>query len=87
MTSADAVPKKPGGTAKGDHPDEPSVDTQLFGTVDPATNATRPVGEMRPPYNAPAPGTDATMTGFAVDYHNKPACRGRSTSTRSSSSR
>lgn len=49
----------------------PHVNTQLFGTVDPAGNATAQVGEMSAPFNAPADGSKPTMDGFLVDYwHN-----------------
>lgn len=48
----------------------PHVNTQLFGTVLPADNATRQIGEMDAPYNAPPPGTAPTMEGFVADYWN-----------------
>ncbi len=48
----------------------PHVNTQLFGTVDPARNATDQLDSMREPYNAPPKGTDATMSGFLQDYRN-----------------
>jgi phospholipase C len=49
----------------------PHVNTQLFGTVDPADNATAQVAQMRAPFNAPPPGATARMDGFLVDYwHN-----------------
>ncbi|SIT76014.1 alkaline phosphatase family protein [Microbacterium sp. RU33B] len=48
----------------------PHVNTQLFGTVDPATNATDQLDWMKAPYNAPATGTNATMSGFLQDYRN-----------------
>ena len=48
----------------------PHVNTQLFGTVDPAGNATSQVGDMGAPYNAPPAGTDPTMSGFVQDYWN-----------------
>jgi phospholipase C len=46
----------------------PHVNTQLFGTVDPATNAELFVESMQAPYNAPQAGTEATMEGFVKDY-------------------
>ncbi|HYI51423.1 MAG TPA: alkaline phosphatase family protein [Microbacterium sp.] len=48
----------------------PHVNTQLFGTVLPATNATRQTGAMEAPFNAPAAGTSPTMDGFIQDYVN-----------------
>ncbi|HWI32409.1 MAG TPA: alkaline phosphatase family protein [Microbacterium sp.] len=47
----------------------PHVNTQLFGTVDPASNADLWVESMAPPYNAPAAGAAATMEGFLKDYY------------------
>ncbi|WP_448004952.1 alkaline phosphatase family protein [Agromyces bauzanensis] len=46
----------------------PHVNTQLFGTVDPASNAELFVEDMQAPYNTPPKGTDATMSGFVRDY-------------------
>jgi phospholipase C len=48
----------------------PHVNTQLFGTVEPPDNATKQVGEMEPPFNAPPPGANANMSGFLKDYWN-----------------
>lgn len=48
----------------------PHVNTQLFGTVSPAANATSQVGNMAAPFNAPAPGAEPTMSGFVQDYWN-----------------
>jgi phospholipase C len=48
----------------------PHVNTQLFGTIDPAANATAAIADMAPPYNAPPPGTAPTMDGFVIDYAN-----------------
>ncbi|TDN93038.1 alkaline phosphatase family protein [Microbacterium sp. BK668] len=48
----------------------PHVNTQLFGTVLPAANATSQIGDMQPPFNAPAAGADANMSGFLRDYVN-----------------
>ena len=56
------------------HPDPdpgeeyPHVNTQLFGTVDPKGNADLFVDQMEAPFNAPAAGTKATMSGFLEDY-------------------
>ncbi|KRA23556.1 hypothetical protein ASD65_03305 [Microbacterium sp. Root61] len=47
----------------------PHVNTQLFGTVEPASNATLWVEGMQPPYNAPPIGAEATMDGFLKDYY------------------
>lgn len=48
----------------------PHVNTQLFGTVEPAANATSQIDGMTAPYNAPPPGTAPTMDGFVRDYAN-----------------
>jgi phospholipase C len=50
--------------------DYPHVNTQLFGTVDPAGNAQAQVAQMQGPYNAPSAGIPATMDGFVRDYIN-----------------
>jgi phospholipase C len=56
----------------------PHVNTQLFGTVDPASNAHKNFKEMTAPFNAPAPGAAAEMTGFVTDYiNNYVATQGR----------
>lgn len=49
----------------------PHINTQLFGTVDPAENRFKDVDDMAAPYNAP-PGTTPTptMDGFVRDYVN-----------------
>ncbi len=47
----------------------PHVNTQLFGTVEPASNATLWVDGMQPPYNAPPAGAEPTMDGFLKDYY------------------
>ena len=56
------------------HPDPgeeyPHVNTQLFGTIRPASNGKAPVDKMAAPYNAPDDGATATMQGFLVDYAN-----------------
>ena len=48
----------------------PHVNTQLFDTVLPATNATSQTGSMEAPFNAPPAGTAPTMDGFIADYVN-----------------
>lgn len=48
----------------------PHVNTQLFGMVEPPGNATKQVGEMEPPFNAPPPGANPNMSGFLQDYWN-----------------
>jgi phospholipase C len=50
--------------------DYPHVNTQLFGTVDPARNAQLQVSQMEKPYNAPKTGSTPTMRGFVHDYAN-----------------
>lgn len=47
----------------------PHVNTQLFGTVSPATNATLYAEQMEYPYNAPSSGEKPKMDGFVKDYH------------------
>lgn len=46
----------------------PHVNTQLFDTVEPPTNAELFVEHMEAPYNTPPKRTDATMSGFVRDY-------------------
>jgi phospholipase C len=46
----------------------PHVNTQLFGVIDPASNADARVADMHPPFNAPKAGERATMKGFVQDY-------------------
>jgi phospholipase C len=48
----------------------PHVNTQLFGTVNPPSNAHINSIEMTPPFNAPPAGAAATMQGFVTDYIN-----------------
>jgi phospholipase C len=48
----------------------PHVNTQLFGTIDPAGNATAAIDEMAAPFNAPPAGTAPSMDGFVTDYAN-----------------
>ena len=47
----------------------PHVNTQLFGTVSPETNARLWENGMSAPYNAPKDGAKPTMDGFLKDYH------------------
>jgi phospholipase C len=47
----------------------PHVNTQLFGTVDPAGNAKLYAEQMEHPFNAPSAGEKPTMGGFVKDYH------------------
>ncbi len=47
----------------------PHVNTQLFGTVSPATNAKLYADQMEYPYNAPSFGEKPKMDGFVKDYH------------------
>lgn len=46
----------------------PHVNTQLFHTIDPATNEKLYVDQMEAPYNAPAAGAKPDMSGFLDDY-------------------
>lgn len=46
----------------------PHVNTQIFGTVDPASNAKLFGDEMTAPFNAPTHGEKPTMSGFLEDY-------------------
>lgn len=46
----------------------PHVNTQLFDTVNPASNATARERDMLPPFNAPAAGAEPRMKGFVHDY-------------------
>ncbi|WP_353828398.1 alkaline phosphatase family protein [Agromyces sp. SYSU T0242] len=48
----------------------PHVNTQLFGTIRPASNATAGIDDMQAPYNAPDAGADPDMDGFVLDYAN-----------------
>ena len=45
----------------------PHVNTQIFDTVDPVSNAELFVENMKPPYNTPPSTVDATMSGFVRD--------------------
>jgi phospholipase C len=46
----------------------PHVNTQLFGTIDPATNQDIYHNGIRAPFNTPPKGVEASMTGFVKDY-------------------
>lgn len=47
----------------------PHVNTQLFGVIDPKSNATATESEgLQPPYNTPAAGQAASNDGFVTDY-------------------
>ncbi len=48
----------------------PHVNTQLFGTVDPPSNAHLNFMQMTAPFNAPPAGKPADMSGFVQDYIN-----------------
>jgi len=69
------VPVGPGTVMDNPNPDPgeeyPHINTDLFGTVLPASNATTPVLQMQPPFNAPTPiPNPAPMNGFVQDYIN-----------------
>ncbi|NQX27473.1 hypothetical protein HQQ81_08935 [Microbacteriaceae bacterium VKM Ac-2854] len=46
----------------------PHVNTQLFGTIDPPSNAGLSAHAMAAPFNAPPAGAEPTMGGFLDDY-------------------
>ena len=46
----------------------PHVNTQIFGTIEPASNFGIPTGAMQAPYNMPQHGEQPTMGGFLEDY-------------------
>ena len=46
----------------------PHVNTQIFDTVDPVSNAELFVEDMKAPYNTPSSNVDPTMSGFLRDY-------------------
>jgi phospholipase C len=48
----------------------PHLNTQLFGIVDPASNASSTDSAMRAPFNAPATARTPDMSGFVIDYAN-----------------
>jgi phospholipase C len=49
----------------------PHVNTQLFGTVEPASNRLAEIIDMKSPFNAPpGPGRPPPMSGFVTDYVN-----------------
>jgi phospholipase C len=50
----------------------PHVNTQMFGTVAPASNRFSKIDDMQPPYNAPPDaGAAPPMNGFVIDYANE----------------
>src|SRR5207244_5785722 len=69
------VPVSPGTRMDNPNPDPgeeyPHVNTQLYGTVLPASNRFRHASRMASPFNAPAdPNVPAPMNGFVADYIN-----------------
>jgi len=46
----------------------PHVNTQLFGVVDPPSNADPGTNGYRPPFNKPTDTSDPDMSGFVADY-------------------
>ncbi|MFF2270796.1 alkaline phosphatase family protein [Agromyces sp. NPDC058136] len=48
----------------------PHVNTQLFDTIDPASNEGRGIAEMTAPFNAPGDASSPTMSGFVRDYRS-----------------
>ena len=48
----------------------PHMNTQWYDIVNPQSNQFLDSGQMQPPYNAPAPPQQPTMTGFVHDYCN-----------------
>ena len=48
----------------------PHVNTQIFGEQN-SGNRGRDVGDMKPPYNAPAKGARGSMSGFVRDYESE----------------
>ena len=65
LGDTDAVMRHPN-PDPGEH--YPHVNTQVFGIVDPDTNANLHANELREPYNAPLKGAKPTMAGFVKDY-------------------
>ncbi|MWB97394.1 alkaline phosphatase family protein, partial [Agromyces seonyuensis] len=49
----------------------PYVNTQLFGTVIPGSNAGKHPSELDEPYNAPDDQSEPDMSGFVRDYHDR----------------
>ena len=68
------VPVHPSDTFSSPYPDPgeefPHVNTQLYGIVDPASNAVATIDEMRAPFNSPQELEEASpsMSGFVRDY-------------------
>lgn len=48
----------------------PHINTQLFRSVNPTSNAQKKCDKMSAPYNAPDPNAAPTMGGFVIDYIN-----------------
>jgi len=68
-----AVPVHWGAVMDHPNPDPgeeyPHVNTQLYGTILPATNQYQPVAHMAEPFNVPDPlPAQASMSGFVTDY-------------------
>jgi phospholipase C len=63
----DAVMRHPN-PDPGEH--YPHVNTQIYGIVDPESNAELWKNELREPYNAPVKDSKPTMEGFVKDYVN-----------------
>jgi phospholipase C len=69
------VPVTPGTVMDDPNPDPgeeyPHINTDLFGTVDPPSNALKAVADMAAPFNTPNPiPAPAPMNGFVKDYVN-----------------
>ena len=69
------VPVSPGTVMDNPNPDPgeeyPHINTDLFDTVLPPSNASKTVPDMAAPFNAPTPLPDpAAMSGFVHDYIN-----------------
>lgn len=69
------VPVAPGTVMDNPNPDPgeeyPHINTDLFDTVLPPSNALKAVADMQAPFNAPTPIPDpAPMSGFVTDYIN-----------------
>lgn len=65
--STDAIMQSPSPDPGEEYP---HVNTQLFGIVNPPSNAGVSADRMIAPFNAPAPGAKADMQGFVADYIN-----------------
>ncbi|HWH26576.1 MAG TPA: alkaline phosphatase family protein [Pseudolysinimonas sp.] len=49
----------------------PYVNTQLFGTIDPESNRSHDLPNLKAPFNAPRSDASPTMEGFVIDYVDK----------------